>query len=69
MVRTEDRLAALHWHYSVTWQDMLKRSGMTDFDYFDIHDGRDLLLAQLRAQLELQMSEQEDSTHEIEAPA
>lgn len=54
IVRTEDRLSALlHW-YTITWQDMLKKAGVTGLDYFDIHDGRDVLIAELRAQLEPQ---------------
>lgn len=46
--RTEDRISALSRHYAVTWLDMLKKGGVTGFDIFDIQDGRDLLLAQLR---------------------
>jgi hypothetical protein len=52
--RTEDRLSALHRHYAVTWLDMLKKAGVTGFDIFDIQDGRDRLLAQMRAILEPQ---------------
>lgn len=52
--RTEDRLSALLRWYTVSWQDMLKKAGVTGVDYFDIHDGRDVLIAQYRAQLEPQ---------------
>lgn len=52
--RTEDRLSALLRWYTVSWQEMLKKAGVTGLDYFDIHDGRDVLIANLRAQLEPQ---------------
>lgn len=48
IVRTEDRLLALHRHYSITWLDMLKKAGVTGFDIFDIQDARDHMLEQLR---------------------
>lgn len=51
--RTEDRISALLRWYAVTWLEMLQKAGY-GFEIWDVHDGRDLLVAQLRAQLEPQ---------------
>lgn len=51
--RTEERLSALFLWDTTTWLDRV-HGHEHGLDYFDIHDGRDVLLAELRAQMEPQ---------------